>query len=177
MTMTCTRLFLFLTIVTGLIYPLLITGLAHIGFPEKSSGQIIMREGTPVGSSLMGQEFRQDRYFHGRPSATEYRSAGATNLGPSHPNLAAVALDRERSGSPVPSDWVSASASGMDPHISPASASLQIPRVAETRNARPDAIKRLVDQHIEGPDLGFLGEPRVNVLLLNLDLDKEYPLP
>lgn len=176
--MTCTKLFLFLTIVTGLLYPLLITGLGNIAFPDKARGEPIVRGGVVVGSALIGQHFSQNRYFWGRPSATEYRSAGATNLGPYHPALASLRASRSTpQATAVPADWATASGSGLDPDISPSSAALQIERVAGARGVEPSKIRDLVARHTQRPDLGFLGEPRVNVLLLNLALDKEYPSP
>jgi K+-transporting ATPase ATPase C chain len=181
-----------LTLITGLIYPLAITGIAKI-MPYQAQGSLIERDGKVVGSALIGQEFTSDKYFHGRPSATTapdpndssktvpapYNAAnsGGSNLGPSNKAL----IDRvetdleklrtENPSTPVPADLVTTSASGLDPDISPEAAYFQVPRVAKARNLDENRVRQLVSQHTEERFLGILGEPRVNVLLLNLALD------
>jgi K+-transporting ATPase ATPase C chain len=177
-------LFLVFTVLTGLVYPLLVTGIAQVVFPHQANGSLAMQGGKAVGSELIGQPFSDPRYFWGRPSATApfpYNAAASTgsNLGPTNPDLTKrVAADvaRLQAGHPanekVPVDLVTTSASGLDPHISPAAAYWQVDRVAAARKLDPGAVRRLVDAHVEGRQLGVLGEPRVNVLLLNLDLEK-----
>ena len=181
-----------LTLITGLFYPLAITGAANVIFPKRAQGSLIERDGKVVGSALIGQAFTEDRYFHGRPSATTdtdpadatktvpapYNAANSSgsNLGPTSKALVErvkedVAKLGLAPGTPIPVDLVTTSGSGLDPDITPAAALLQIPRVAKARN-RPEAeIARLVADATEGRQLGFLGEPRVNVLALNLALD------
>jgi len=183
-----------LTLITGLIYPLAITGIAQVLFPYQASGSMIERDGKVVGSELIGQEFTGDKYFHGRPSATTapdpsdptktvaapYNAAnsGASNLGPSNKALidrvqADIAtLQKENPGTPVPVDLVTTSASGLDPEISPEAALFQVPRVAKARKLPEARIRQLVDDATEGRFLGLLGEPRVNVLELNIALDR-----
>ena len=183
-----------LTLITGLIYPLAITGIAQVLFPYQASGSMIERDGKVVGSELIGQEFTGDKYFHGRPSATTapdpsdptktvaapYNAAnsGASNLGPSNKALidrvqADIAtLQKENPGTPVPVDLVTTSASGLDPEISPEAALFQVPRVAKARKLPEARIRQLVDDATEGRFLGLLGEPRVNVLKLNIALDR-----
>jgi K+-transporting ATPase ATPase C chain len=183
-----------LTLVTGLAYPLAMTGIAQLLFPRQAQGSLIERNGTVVGSELIGQVFESDKYFHGRPSATTapdpndatktvpapYNAAnsGGSNLGPSNKALVdrvqgdMEKLKQENSSAPVPPDLVTTSASGLDPHISPEAALFQVPRVAKARNVPEDRIRQLVADHTEGRFLGLLGEPRVNVLLLNLALDQ-----
>jgi K+-transporting ATPase ATPase C chain len=175
---------LLLTLITGVAYPLLVTGLAQLVFPYQANGSLIVRDGKVVGSALIGQLFDDPKYFWGRPSATRpyaYNagSSSGSNLGPTNPaQITAVQgrVDALRAAdpdnkAPVPVDLVTASGSGLDPHISPAAALYQVPRVARERKLPPDAVRALVEQHTEGRQLGFLGEPRVNVLALNLALD------
>ncbi|MGA2312513.1 MAG: K(+)-transporting ATPase subunit C [Xanthobacteraceae bacterium] len=183
-----------LTLITGLVYPLAMTGIAQVIFPYRAQGSLIERDGKVVGSELIGQQFTSDKYFHGRPSATTapdpadpnktvaapYNAAnsGGSNLGPSNKALIDRVqgdidkLKQENPSTPVPADLVTTSASGLDPEISPAAAYFQVPRVAKARNLAEDRLRQLVTDHIEGRFLGLLGEPRVNVLLLNLALDQ-----
>lgn len=181
-------LFVLLSVITGLLYPLAVTGIAQAAFPAAANGSLVVRDGQVVGSTLIGQSFGDPKHFWGRPSATGPMShnAGASsgsNLGPLNPALADAVKSRiaalraadPGNTAPVPVDLVTASASGLDPHISRAAADYQLARVARAR-ALPEAeLKRLVDQHTEWPWLGFLGEPRVNVLALNLALDPAAP--
>jgi K+-transporting ATPase ATPase C chain len=177
-------LFGLLTLLTGVVYPALVTVVAQGVFPYRANGSVIVRDGKPVGSELIGQPFDDPRYFWGRPSATSptpynaASSAGA-NLGPTNPALRDAVRSRveairtahpDQQG-PVPVDLVTASASGLDPHISPAAAEYQVTRVARARGLSPDEVRRFVAEHTEGRTLGLLGEPRVNVLRLNLALD------
>jgi K+-transporting ATPase ATPase C chain len=183
-----------LTLITGLVYPLAITGIAQLVFPYQANGSMIERDSTVVGSALIGQQFADDKYFHGRPSATNtpdpndptknvdapYNAAnsGASNFGPTSKMLAdrlagdVDKLKAENPAMPVPVDLVTTSGSGLDPHISPAAALFQVPRVAKARNVPEDRVRALVEAQTEGRWLGLLGEPRVNVLALNLALDK-----
>jgi potassium-transporting ATPase KdpC subunit len=183
-----------LTIITGLIYPLAITGIARVLFPHQAEGSLIERNGQVVGSALIGQNFTSDKYFHGRPSATTapdpndpnktlaapYNAAnsGGSNLGPSNKALIdrvqadMEKLKHENPSMPVPADLVTTSASGLDPEISPDAAFFQVPRVAKARNLTENRVRQLVADHIEDRFLGLLGEPRVNVLKLNLALDE-----
>lgn len=173
-----------LTVLTGLVYPLSVTGLAQLFFPEQANGSLIVHNGKVVGSKLIGQYFDKPEYFWGRPSATSpfpYNAAasGGSNLGPTNPALieavkARVAALRSAdpgSDSPIPVDLVTASGSGLDPHISPAAALYQVKRVARARGLEENAVHTLVTQHTEGRQFGLLGERRVNVLQLNLSLD------
>jgi K+-transporting ATPase ATPase C chain len=183
-----------LTLITGLAYPLAMTGIAQALFPRQAQGSLIERNGTVIGSELIGQQFASDKYFHGRPSATttpdpndstktvpapyNAASSGASNLGPSNKALIDRVqadidkLKQENPSMPVPIDLVTTSASGLDPHISPEAAQFQIPRIAKARNLPEERIRQLVTDHTEGRLFGLLGEPRVNVLLLNIALDQ-----
>ena len=183
-----------LTLITGLAYPLAMTGIASVLFPKQAQGSLIEQDGKVVGSALIGQEFKDDKYFHGRPSATTapdpndstktvpapYNAAnsGGSNLGPTSKALAdrvkedVDKLKAENPSQPVPVDLVTTSGSGLDPDISPEAALFQVPRVAKARNIPEAKLRLLVEQHIERRTLGMLGEPRVNVLLLNLALDR-----
>jgi K+-transporting ATPase ATPase C chain len=171
------------TVLTGLVYPLAVTGVVQLAFPERADGSLLERDGAIVGSRLVGQAFSSPRYFHPRPSAAGYdaMASGPSNLGPTSPKLLAAARRRAASyrrqngltdGAPVPIDAVTASGSGLDPHISPANARLQAPRVARARGLAPGTVLALVHAQTEGRPLGFLGEPGVNVLELNLALDR-----
>lgn len=177
-------LFVLLSALTGLAYPLLVTGVAQMAFSEQAHGSLIRRDGQVIGSALIGQSFSDPAHFWGRPSATgpmPYNAAASSgsNLGPSHPALheavrqrvAALRQADPQNLAPVPVDLVTASASGLDPHISRAAADYQVARVARVKGLSRDAVQQLVHQHTENPWLGFLGEPRVNVLQLNLALD------
>ena len=183
-----------LTLITGLVYPLVMTGIAGAVFPRQAQGSLIEQDGKVVGSALIGQEFTSDRYFHGRPSATvapdpadatktvpaPYNAAnsGGSNLGPTNKALIdrvqgdVEKLKQENPSAPVPVDLVTTSGGGLDPHISPEAALFQVPRVAKARNMPEDRLRALVNEHVEGRTLGLLGEPRVNVLALNLALDR-----
>lgn len=176
-----------LTALTGLIYPFTVTGLAQALFPDKANGSLIAWNGNIVGSKLIGQKFTRPEYFHGRPSAAgingyDATASGGSNLGPTNPNLVKrlskdAAAYRTANGvnGRLPADAVTASASGLDPEISPANALLQVGRIARARHLNEQQVKALVEAHIQGRDLGVLGEPRVNVLELNLALDKRFP--
>jgi len=181
---------LLLCAITGLVYPGMVTGLAQLLFPRQANGSLIRLNGNVVGSELIGQSFSAPFYFHSRPSAAgsgyDATASGGTNKGPTDRKLAdtliaqavdsLVSNDGAKKGQ-IPSDLVTSSASGLDPHISPASAALQVARVARERSADPQAVQALVDRHTEGRQFGFLGDPRVNVLLLNIALDSAFPRP
>ena len=183
-----------LTLITGLGYPLAMTGLAEVIFPKQAQGSLIEKDGKVVGSALIGQVFADDKYFHGRPSATNapdpkdatktvdapYNASNSmgSNLGPTNKALIdrvkgdVDKLKAENPNAEVPIDLVTTSGSGLDPHISPDAALFQVPRVAKARNLPEDRVRALVQDHVEGRTLGFLGEPRVNVLALNTALDQ-----
>jgi K+-transporting ATPase ATPase C chain len=173
------------TILLGVAYPLAVTGLAQVLFRDQANGQLIARNGHVVGSRIIGQAFASPGYFHSRPSAagTGYDAANSsgTNLGPTNKKLidavtaAVEAAKKENPGAPVPIDLVTSSASGLDPEISPAAALFQVPRVARERKVSEDEIRQVVAANTQGRQWGFLGEPRVNVLLLNLALDDRGP--
>ncbi len=183
------RVTLVLTVLTGLVYPGIVTGLARLIFPARADGSLIKAGGEVVGSELIGQKFERPEFFHGRPSAAgdgyDAGNSGGSNLGPTNAKLASrveAAVTQFRKENPgytdaIPADLLTASGSGLDPHISPASAYAQVPRVARARNMSEDALCKMVDQAIEGRQLGLLGEPRVNVLRLNLALTGRGPQP
>ena len=173
------------TVLFGLLYPLVVTALAQLIFPDKANGQLIPRGGVTVGSRLIGQPFTGPGSFHSRPSAAgsggyDAANSGGSNLGPTNRRLiqrvqADVArLQAENPGQPIPADLVTTSASGLDPHISPAAAEFQVPRVARERGMTEEAVRTLVRRHTEARQFGILGEPRVNVLELNLELDSSH---
>ncbi|MGV7216129.1 K(+)-transporting ATPase subunit C [Bradyrhizobium sp. UFLA05-112] len=183
-----------LTVITGLAYPLAMTGIAGVLFPTQAQGSLVEKDGKVIGSALIGQEFKEDRYFHGRLSATlapdpndstktvsaPYNAAnsGGSNLGPTSKALAdrlkedVDKLKAQNPGQPVPIDLVTTSASGLDPHISPEAAQFQVPRVAKARSMPEEQLRQIVAANTEGRLLGLIGEPRVNVLALNLALDQ-----
>jgi K+-transporting ATPase ATPase C chain len=173
-----------MTLITGVGYPLVVTGIAQTLFRAQANGSLIVKDGKPVGSMLIGQPFDDSKYFWSRPSATtpyadNAGSSSGSNLSPTNADLVKAVqgrVDALRAADPgnavpVPVDLVTASGSGLDPHISPAAALYQVPRVAKARKLNPEALRQLVERHTEGRFLGFLGEPRVNVLTLNLALD------
>jgi K+-transporting ATPase ATPase C chain len=174
------------TILLGIIYPLVVTGIARVVFPYKANGQLIQRDGKIVGSRIIGQPFTGPGYFHSRPSAAgtngyDAASSAGSNLGPTNKALidrvkqSADSLQAENPGKPVPVDMVTTSASGLDPEITPAAADFQVPRVARERGISEDQLRQLVARHSAGRQFQLLGEPRVNVLELNLELDAAYP--
>jgi K+-transporting ATPase ATPase C chain len=170
-------------ILLGIIYPLVVTGIAQIVFPAKANGQLIHRDGTIIGSHIIGQPFTGAAYFHSRPSAAgngyDAANSGGTNLGPTNHKLIdrvqqdAATVSAENPGKPIPIDLVTTSASGLDPDISPASAEFQIPRIARERGMDENQLRQFVLAHSTGRQLGFLGEPRVNVMELNIMLDSQ----
>ena len=174
------------TLILGIVYPLVITGIAQVAFSDKANGQLIERDGKVVGSRIIGQGFSSPGYFHSRPSAAgmgyDAANSAGSNLGPTNKKLVDAvkanveAAQKENPGAPVPIDLVTTSASGFDPHITPASADFQVPRIARERDMSEADVRRLVAAHTEGRQLRFFGEPRVNVLELNLALDSEHPL-
>jgi K+-transporting ATPase ATPase C chain len=182
------RLMLILTVLTGLIYPGVVTALCQLLFHRQANGSMLKVEGKEIGSALIGQNFTKPEYFHPRPSAAgndgyDPTASGGSNYGPTNQKL----IDRVKSSAeqfrkenpdftgPIPADLLTASASGLDPDISPASAEAQAARVAKARGVNPTQVEQLITQNTKGPDLGFLGEPRVNVLELNLELDQKFP--
>jgi len=174
------------TVIFGLIYPLAVTGLSQLFFPGKAGGQLIEKNGKIIGSRIIGQSFDAPGYFHSRPSGAgtgyDATASGSSNLGPTNKTLIdrvsgdVQKLHAENPSTVVPVDLVTVSGSGLDPDISPAAAAFQILRVARERRLNPDELRALVQKHTQGRQLGFLGEPRVNVLELNLDLDSIHPL-
>ena len=182
------RFTLILTLLTGLLYPGVVTALCQIAFPRQANGNLVMVNGRAVGSSLIGQNFARPEYFHPRPSAAgekgyDAAASSGSNLGPTNQKLidrvkaSVTDFRKENPGvtGSVPADIVTTSASGLDPHISPAAAEAQVARVAQARSADPAGVRALMLAHTSGADLGFLGEPRVNVLELNLALDAQFP--
>jgi len=183
-----------MTVITGLAYPLALTGIAQAIFPYQANGSLIERDGKVIGSALIGQNFTSNKYFHGRPSATTEPdpkdpsksipvpdaadNSGGSNLGPTSKALVdrvkadAATLAAQNPGTPIPADLVTTSASGLDPDITPAGALFQVPRVAKARNLPPERVRQLVEEHITGRLFGIIGEPHVNVLKLNLALDR-----
>jgi K+-transporting ATPase ATPase C chain len=173
------------TVLFGIFYPLVVTGLAQFIFPHRANGQLIMKSGKLVGSTIIGQGFSGAAYFHPRLSAAgngyDAANSGGSNLGPTNQKLLdrvkgdVAANQQDNLATPVPIDLVTTSASGFDPHITPAAAEFQLARVAKTRGITLDQLRTVVAQHTEARQLGFLGEPRINVLQLNLDLDEHFP--
>ena len=182
------RITLLMTVLTGLLYPALVTGIAKLAFPHQASGSLIVENGQIIGSELIGQDFTKPEYFHPRPSAAgekgyDAAASGGSNLGPTSPKLvdrvklsiAKFRAENPEFQGPIPADALTTSASGLDPEISPASAEAQSGRVANVRGIPADEVRKLIALHVDGRTLGFLGEPRVNVLRLNLALDKSFP--
>ena len=175
------------TVLLGVIYPLVVTGLAQVLFRDKANGQLIVRNGQVVGSRIIGQSFAGAGYLHSRPSAAgngyDAANSGGSNLGPTNHvlidrvNADVARLQAENPGKPVPIDLVTTSASGLDPDITPAGAEFQVSRVAHERGLSEDRVRRIIAQYTQGRQLGFLGEPRVNVLEVNLALDELKPMP
>lgn len=180
---TSIRFTLVTALLVGIGYPLFVTGLAHVLFPHKAAGSLILKDGQVIGSELLAQSFTADRYFHPRPSAAgsngyDATASGGTNLAQSSKTLVTriqASIDKlaaENPGKPVPIDLVTTSGSGLDPDITPDAAYFQAPRIAKARNLSEDRVRQLIQQHIAGRQFGVFGEPRVNVLDLNLELDK-----
>ena len=171
------------TVLLGIVYPLVVTGIAQVLFPKKANGQLIEANGKVIGSRIIAQAFTAPGYFHPRPSAVVYdpTNSNGSQLGPTNQKLIdrvkadTATLHAENPGSPVPIDLVTTSASGLDPEITPAAAAFQVSRVAKARRIDEGQVQGLVAKHTEGRQWGFLGEPRVNVLELNLELDKQFP--
>lgn len=183
------RIKIFMTVLLGVIYPLVITGISQVIFPRQANGSLVTADGKVVGSELIGQGFTKPQYLQPRPSAAgsdgyDGTSSSGSNYGPTSQKLmdrtkAAVEKFRKENPDyqgPLPADLVTASASGLDPHVSPDSALAQAPRIAKARHVAPEQVTQLIAQMTEGPDLGLLGEPRVNVLRVNLALDQRYPV-
>jgi potassium-transporting ATPase KdpC subunit len=174
------------TVLFGIIYPLVVTGAAQLLFRDKANGQLIQQNGQLIGSRIIGQSFTGPAYFHSRPSAAgngyDAANSSGSNYAPTNKKLVdrvsgdATALQSDRPNTDIPVDLVTASGSGLDPHITPAGADFQVARIARERNLSETAIRELIARHTQGRQLGFLGEPRVNVLELNLDLDRTAPL-
>ncbi|MET0800584.1 MAG: K(+)-transporting ATPase subunit C [Actinomycetota bacterium] len=178
------RMLTVMTVVVGLLYPLAIWGVGQVAFSDRADGSLVARDGVVVGSSLIGQAFEGPEWFVGRPDAYDPSASAPSNLGPTNPELGAAVSERlvaieaaDGVGADVPVDAVTGGGSGLDPHISPAYARLQAPRVAEARGLDIDEVIALIERHTEGRTLGFLGEPRVNVLQLNLALEELASLP
>jgi K+-transporting ATPase ATPase C chain len=182
---TAIRMTIATTIVLGVIYPLVVTGLAQALFHDKANGQLILKDGKVVGSRIIGQPFTADRYFHSRPSNAgngyDAANSGASNLGPTNHalidrvNASVAQLKAENPNQPVPIDLVTSSGSGLDPDITPAAAEFQVPRVAKARGLSESQVRSLISKRTQDRQFGFLGEARVNVLELNLDLDEQSP--
>jgi potassium-transporting ATPase KdpC subunit len=174
------------TVLFGLVYPLVVTGLAQVIFPKQANGQLIRKDGKNLGSRIIGQGFSGPAYFHSRPSAAgngyDATNSGGSNLGPTNQKLIdrvkgdVTSAESDNPGTPVPIDLVTMSASGIDPHITPASAEFQVPRIAKERGARVEELRALMAKHTEGRQFGVLGEARVNVLELNIELDERFPI-
>jgi len=175
-----------MSVLTGVVYPVVVTVIAQVAFPRQANGSLVMKDGKAVGSALIGQPFDDPKYFWSRPSATSpfadnAAASSGSNLSPTNPALVKAVQDRVEAlraadpgnSAPVPVDLVTASASGLDPHISPAAALYQVSRVAKARKTDPAEVRQLVERHVESRTLGVLGEPRVNVLALNLALDRK----
>jgi K+-transporting ATPase ATPase C chain len=174
------RMLLGMTLLTGIAYPMLITLITHLTMPKQSRGDLVIHEGEIIGSVKLGQNFQSPKYFWPRPSATHYQTlpAGGSNLGPTSGKLKALVEERKKKFSSekkqIPEELLFASGSGLDPHITPQAASFQVERIAQARQVAPEKIRELIDKHVKEAQLGFLGEARVNVFLLNLALEKEF---